>query len=151
MSEFCKITEGELRRLTEDEKKMYKTKYEYVVLSECVYEYGPKKIVVPAGFLTDGSSGGPDHGSAWIFHDYLYATHAYTLVDDSSSVECSRREADDIFVQVLRHQRMFAYARAADILSSLNFLWLFSRAWERSGKRGPEFLENVNNKIDQLV
>lgn len=157
--ELCKITEGELRRLTEDEKKGYKTKYEYVVLSECIYEYASKKIVVPAGFLTDGSSGGPDYGSAWIFHDYLYATHAYTFVDDSidqDKIVCSRQEADSIFVQVLRHQRMFAYARIAEILSSLNFLWLFSRAWERSGERGPEFLiipqkEEDNTNLEEKI
>lgn len=161
--DLCKITEGELRRLTEDEKKGYKTKYEYVLLSECVYEYQTKKIVVPPGFLTDGSSGGPDYGSAWIFHDYLYATHAYTSVDNSvidsseplsnavtSNLTCSRQDADAIFVQVLRHQRMFAYARIASVLSSLNFLWLFSRAWERSGERGPEFL-NIPQRIGEDV
>lgn len=143
-NEILKITEGNIRELNSEEKKKFKTKYKYVVLSECIYETNDKKIIVPVGFLTDGSTGGPDYGCSWLFHDYLYATHAYT-----SGEICTREEADDIFIKVLRYNRMFAYAWTVEKLAALNPFWLFSRAWVSSGKRGAEYLNIVERDLEK--
>ncbi len=88
-----RIVNGELRELTDEEKEGYKTAYNYTTTSEFKYECRDKEICVPIGFLTDGSSGGPDYGSSWLFHDYLYACHKFTTGQD-----CSRMEADQLMV-----------------------------------------------------
>ena len=45
----------------------------------------------PAGFLTDGPEAGAARGTSWLYHDYLYATHAF-----SSGGGCTRAEADQV-------------------------------------------------------
>lgn len=130
-----KITSGPLRRLTSDERKRYKTSgYKYCTETEHRCEYGDIEIVIPAGFLTDGSSGGPDYGRSWLFHDYLYSTHAYL-----DGTVCNRADADTLMVTILRYEGMGWYLRAVSILASINPFWLFSKAWRTSGSRGPEY------------
>lgn len=109
--------------------------YKWVTLGESkwVCENG-EVIIVPAGFLSDGSSGGPDIGFSWLFHDYLYATHK---IGDRV---ITRKEADKVMASILRWERASLYRKAFVIVSRVNPFWLFSRAWKSSGKRGPEFL-----------
>lgn len=95
-------------------------------------------VLVPAGFLSDGASGGaPDISSAWVFHDWLYATHRFT-----SGQHCSRTEADRVMWKVLRNDRLRLYAWGFRMLARTNPLCAFSRAWNQSGKRGPKMLED---------
>jgi len=131
------VREGRIRCLKYEEESASE-RYEYVVLQP--YELSlpdGRQIVVPRGFLTDGSSGGPDCGASWVFHDYLYATHAFT-----SGEPCTREEADAVMSSVLAHEGRYGYCRVFVKLSWLNPFWLFSSAWEKSGTRGPEFLRS---------
>lgn len=106
------------------------------------YEYtlsdGSCSITIPVGFLTDGSSGGPDVGVAWLFHDYLYATHMF-----SDGTQCTREDADSIMADILRADNMLNYHRIFVWLYTWNLCYCFSRAWASSGKRGPNFLEEL--------
>lgn len=128
------VVYGEIRRLTLNEKRHYPL-YKYVTEGESKYTYGDHTIVVPKDFLTDGSSGGPDYGRSWLFHDYLYATHQFT-----SGQECTRKEADRVMERVLRHENIGWYCWAFVKVSKINPFWLFSRAWRKSGGRGAEFI-----------
>lgn len=122
------------RELTCEEKKRY-PEYRYVTLSKGIYRYGKYLIVVPPGFLTDGNSAGPDFGEAWLFHDWLYATHKFT-----SGQKCSREQADKILGQIYDQEGMYFFAWIAMAASKMNFADAFQEAWEESGCRGPEFL-----------
>jgi len=130
-----KIIRGKLRKLTPHERKKY-PKYKYVTLSKYYYKHKGKICKVPPGFLTDGSSGGPDYGVSWIFHDYLYATHKF-----ESGEICSRQEADKVMKKILNGEKLTFYCWIFVILAKINIFCLFSRAWKKSGERGPEFLE----------
>jgi hypothetical protein len=92
-----------------------------------------RTVTVPAGFLTNGSSGGPDLGTSWLYHDHLYATHAF-----SSGEPCTRAEADQVMADVLGNDRMYVYCWIFHTLSRLNPFWLFSGAWDYSRRRGVE-------------
>jgi hypothetical protein len=133
---------GTIRALTKTERELEiccQNKYCWVVTEP--YEYHDDlngvHITVPKGFLTDGSTGGPDYGCSWLFHDYLYATHCF-----DGNVYCTRQEADEIMENILRRENMNLYCKAVSFLSQVNLFWLFSDAWESSGKRGPQFLED---------
>ena len=135
------IKSGEIRELTREERKKSKTSYKYVTLSKFEYlkTFNDEKynIIVPKGFLTDGSTGGPDYGTSWMFHDYLYSTHKF-----SSGQDCTRKEADNVMVEVLKHERLNLYRRVViKLTNSITLGWLFRKAWRNSGDRGPEFLE----------
>ncbi len=52
---------GTYRHLTDDEKKGYMSNYKYVILETYYYECDGKCIEISSGFLSDGSSGGPDN------------------------------------------------------------------------------------------
>lgn len=125
---------GSIRKLTKEERKQY-PKYEYVVEYECQCFFDDKVITVPKGFLTDGSSGGPDVGWSWLIHDYLYATHAFS---DGSS--CSRAEADRIMYHLLAYERHHIYKQVYWFTHKM-FSFLFESAWKSSGKRGIELLD----------
>ena len=132
---FLKITSGEVRKLEKFEREKY-SNYKYVCLSEFAYEYGGIYIYIPPGFLTDGSSGGPDYGSSWLFHDFLYATHKFT-----EGGECTREKADKIMEQILVNEGMSVYSWIFLKVSKLNIFGLFSKAWRESGERGSEFID----------
>lgn len=109
--------------------------YKWVTLGESRWTCkSGEVIVIPKGFLSDGSSGGPDIGFSWLFHDYLYATHK---IGDR---ECTRKEADNIMATILKWERAPIYRKVFVIISRINPFWLFSKAWKESGKRGAEFL-----------
>lgn len=131
------ILSGEVRNLTKSEKSLYPN-YKYVVGGVSKYTYGDQEVEVPKGFLTDGSSGAPDYGRSWLFHDYLYATHKFT-----SGQACTRQEADDVMERVLRHEKLGWYCWLFVRASNLNPFWIFSRAWKNSGRRGLEILDSA--------
>ena len=85
------IVKGDMRRLTEEEREIYSNNsYKYVITKPYIcrvsFEKGDttheKEVYVPAGFLTDGCTGGPDWGCAWVFHDFLYATHRFNAGEE---------------------------------------------------------------------
>lgn len=131
------ILTGEARELTALEKEKYPN-YLYVTESEFKFTDTDNNriITIPKGFLTDGATGGPDWGWSWIFHDYLYSTHCF---DDG--VACTRDLADCIMESILENERIGWYAWIFLKLSKWNIFWLFSKAWESSGKRGAEFMD----------
>lgn len=144
MSEEIEVTEGTIRTLLQKEKDNHETKYKWVVVHPYEYMYEGKSITVPEGFLTDGATGGPDFGSSWVFHDYLYASHRYT-----TGGRCSRIEADQVMQNVLKKEReegklipstyATCFKWGVSQISYWNPFWCFSNAWESSGKRGLEY------------
>lgn len=128
------VTSGMLRKLTSAEKLVYPG-YKYVTTSHFRYCKGDYIINVPKGFLTDGSSGGPDYGSSWLFHDYLYATHRFT-----SGQPCTREQADSVMEEILYNERLSLYCWMFVKLSKLDPFWAFSRAWKTSGARGAQMI-----------
>lgn len=130
-----KITTGSLKRVKNIKDYKYATEvqfiYEYVDDNEELFQ-----IIVPTGFLSDGASSiAPDWSHAWLFHDYLYATHSFT-----SGQKCSRKQADDVMIQILRHNHLHFYEKIFKALARSNFLWRFSKAWDKCEKCGPEFI-----------
>lgn len=136
-----KIICGSIRQLDDVEKDLdICRKHNYTWVVEEPYEYHDESIgvhvTVPRGFLTDGASGAPDKGCSWIFHDYLYATHCF-----DGPIYCTREDADDIMKKILEKEDLDLYRSVVSLFTSLNPFWIFSRAWESSGQRGPQFLE----------
>ena len=126
------VVSGTVRHLSGVEKLSY-PEYKYVTVSEFSYSNGDRRINIPPGFLTGGSSGGPDYGSSWLFHDYLYATHRFT-----DGKACTRVEADEVMEIVLKNERPTVYCWIFAKLAKLNPFWLFSRSWKNSGNRGAD-------------
>lgn len=156
----CDIEIGSIRKLTRAERKCWSNRnYKYVVTTP--YKYVTKKyenederpttskgtsrtrtntnhyqLVVPDDFLTDGASGcAPDYGAAWVFHDWLYATHRF-----DSGQDCSRETADKLMIEMLRAEKRPFFACLVKRLSERDLCCCFGDAWEKSGTRGPEFL-----------
>lgn len=140
--EPLKLILGGVRKLTrkerDDLKKIgKKTPYKWVVVSPFSYEKNGILVHVQKGFLSDGNSGGPDYGSAWLYHDYLYASHKF-----DSGEDCTRVQADDLMAEIMEFERnSVIYTKIFILVSKLNFLGLLSRAWRRSGNRGVEYLD----------
>jgi hypothetical protein len=130
-----KLDIGNIRELNMEEKAEYPN-YKYVVCVPCTCYIGDKTVIIPKGFLTDGSSGGPDYGWSWLIHDYLYATHKFE--DD---IPCSRREADDIMYRVLLYERHKIYAFVYRVATSIAPC-VFNRYWLQGGERGPNFIDD---------
>jgi len=124
------MTLGTIRELGALEKALNQP-FQYVVEDAfCCWLDNGMTIRIPRGFLTDGSSGGPDWGWSWLIHDYLYAAHP-----------CTRKDADDIMCAVLQYERHFGYKWLFKAALWINPLWAFSRAWKNSGQRGVTLLE----------
>lgn len=158
-----RLTTGDFRPLTDAEKKALKpltaTRYKYVVERPFTFEaladvpssdgsdsddYVSHTVTVPRGFLSDGASSAPDLGCSWLYHDRLYATHAWDTVAPGHDEACSRKEADHVMDMILRNNdRMSAYSWAFSLLARWNIFWLFSKAWKTSGARGPELLHEL--------
>lgn len=159
------VQSGCLIELNEAEIEYYRdmsangSKYKYFTEGEYVVEFTLERggetlacrVSVPEGFLSDGDSGGPDRGLSWLFHDYVYATHSFARSQDGSSalIDCSRCEADELMSEILKIETISTlkwytrlYERGFTIVSKMNVLWLFSKAWYSSGARGPEFIES---------
>jgi len=127
---------GSYRYLTLAERLEY-PEFKYVTTSESKYIDGfGKTVVVPVGFLTDGSSGGPDYGRSWLIHDYLYSTHQFT-----TGGKCTRNEADKIMEKILSHEGLKFYRLVFFIVVKINPCCVFSNTWNSSGDRGAMFLE----------
>ena len=128
-----------IRRLRDSERDLVRETtgnryYKWVTEGETIWKHGNETIRVPRGFLTDGSTGGPDYSDAWLIHDWLYRTHK---IEDR---DCTRQEADKIMIDVLKYQRHPVYAKLASFIFKTNPFWIITKAWERSGEQGPHFL-----------
>lgn len=132
-----KMILGGIRYLSVHEKQNYKLKeFEYVTTGDFYYEDNKGRcITIPVGFCSDGSSGGPDWGFSWLFHDYLYSSHHI------DSRPLTRHEADEIMYCILEYERQYKYKIVFYYLSKLNIFWKFDKAWKKSGNRGAIFLE----------
>jgi hypothetical protein len=134
---------GSIRRLTTQEKNRYPG-FKWVTTDTYRAEVTCKKtnrrfcVTVPRNFLTDGCTMCPGsdemYGTGWIFHDYLYASHCYT-----DGTTASRKEADDFFLKIMKHEELHFLRRIGLIITRLNPFRLLTRAWNSSGKRGPIF------------
>ncbi len=150
MASITKLIPGKIRLLTQDEKQLIISGggsdfYCYVTEDTFTCELANgKKIVIPSGFLSDGSSGGPDYGYSWLFHDWLYSTHKFSndsLKDNNDHlIACSRQEADSVMKEILGQERFILYPFIFNFLSSFDVFGLFTKAWNASGTRGPQFL-----------
>lgn len=139
MEELPQVKKGGIRQLHDSEKMVVMGKYgenNYVWVSCDVYtcNWKGKTLTVPSGFLTDGSSGGPDVGSSWIFHDFLYATHKF---DDNVFIK--RRKADKLMHQILISEHRPIYAFFFKIVARMNPFYLMDKAWNNSFNRGPQY------------
>lgn len=104
-----------VRKLTDDERRTLRVEgYPTTLTNEnlCSYKWileedfstsllGPT-IVIPAGFVCDGCSGGgiDKWGKQdWLLHDWLYATGGYTkyFAGCVSGTKLSRKDADSVF------------------------------------------------------
>lgn len=106
------------------------------------------KIVVPKGFLTDGSTDSPDAGFGWLFHDYLYATH------NINGRQITRKEADNILLEILKYERANKlYRLIIKAVFKMNPFKLCSKAWNQSGQRGAEYIHSLNpsSSIDNIL
>ena len=112
-------------------KPIEHTTYTYVVTEPYKYIREGKEINVEKGFLTDGSTCSLDFGSAWLFHDYLYATHKFSTRED-----CTREEADQVMQTILERENL---GYKSLILKTFKWCCCFRRAWSRSGLRGPQY------------
>jgi hypothetical protein len=172
IANVCITSRGSIVELTDSEIKACQeasangTKYKYFTRGEYSVEFTLKRnevitcrVVVPAGFLTDGNSGGPDYGISWLFHDWLYAVHAVMDTDHNAEISCTREDADDLMSAIMeqeaeredtRIEGMFAswYEWGFSVVSRWNMFGLFGRAWLRSGKRGAEFAEDIGSDWD---
>jgi hypothetical protein len=149
MEYYLALTLGPMRFLSEHEKELIQLKipdhnYKYVTtgLSKFENTKNDLTITIPTGFLTDGSSGPvPDWGRAWLFHDWLYAKHEF-----DNEVSCTRREADKIMANILHYDNFHFVHWLIFKIASWDIFKLWSRAWERSGSLGPQFLqEHLDN------
>lgn len=130
-----------IRRLTDTERNTVYQKtgnrYKWVTEGEMSWKHGDEIIKVPKGFLADGSSGGPDVTDSWMVHDWLYRVHKI------SDRPCTRREADDVMIDILKYQRHGWYAWVVSCIFKTNPFWLVSNAWETSGSQGPQFIDKI--------
>jgi hypothetical protein len=110
--------------------------YYYYTIGEfkCTLRCG-ETITIPEGYLTDGSSGGPDMGWSWLFHDWLYSAHLF-----DSGKRCSRKKADFVLLEILRSERMYLYRSCVRFVLTLEPLHgQFEKSWFDGGFRGPEY------------
>lgn len=136
---MVKFIGSTIRRLTLKELDLIKVKMpsrdaKWVTEGEFSWDHKGEMITVPEGYLTDGSSGGPDFGYSWLIHDYLYNTH--TVCDRP----ITRMEADQIMIDILEWERAGIYARIVAWLVKWNPFGKFQQAWEGSGRLGPAFI-----------
>jgi hypothetical protein len=131
------VTVGTHRTLTHDERRQYPT-MNYVVTAPYELRHPGKHwhVVVPVGFLCDGSSGGPDWGCSWVFHDMLYCTQMF-----HDGRPCRRRDADRLMSCVLRWERRWAYWACYNVAVRA-LACLFARAWREGRKRGLLLLKS---------
>lgn len=139
MAQFIGST---IRKLTEEEldglKKVYphRTYFKWVTEGEFKWLHKGEYIVVPKGFLCDGSSGGPDFGHSWLIHDWLYLTH---IIGDRL---ITREEADSIMIDILKWERANVYSKIVEWVVRLNPFNKLSDAWTRGVS--PAFIQDID-------
>ncbi len=140
-----KIVASGLHRLTEAERERYGEQYKWCTLGEWSCEWGARSCTIREGFLCDGSSGGPDAGNAWVFHDYLYK---YAKWDDGTW--CTRHEADQLMADVLKFERFryytFAFWLVRKFLSSR-----LQAAWDAHRRRESWEFTTAEYAVDPEV
>ncbi|KAH3743361.1 hypothetical protein Pelo_15238 [Pelomyxa schiedti] len=117
-----------VRKLTHEELAAVKNHYgadyyKYCSIKELSVMVGTQKVTVPVGFLTDGCSGpftlDTRCETAWLVHDWLYATH-----------EVGDKElADSVLKEIPVRELVAALCGCV--------------AWEGSFKRGPQFIQEA--------
>lgn len=154
------VKTGSIRKLTDHSYYKYYTEGEHIVEFKLTREAPLNcRVLIPDGFLTDGNSGGPDYGLSWLFHDFLYATHVIEnrWRDPPAIISCTREEADALMSAILELEsitdpdlKWFArwFEWGFTWASTWNILWAFSKVWESSGTRGPEYFNSNNTNID---
>lgn len=140
------VLKGQYRRLNSQELNIINSKsvstYSLVVTDTYEYHDNIKDIhiTVNPGFLSNGCNVLPDiDSSSWIVHDYLYATHEY-----DNDMTCSQYEADHIMYDILCYENTWTTKIVAflyKIAITLNPFYLFTKAWNSSGSRGPEYFQ----------
>ena len=136
------LNNGDIRYLTKEEMSKYKNLgYVFTLVTTSEYFWSrtlfidgvevKQSITVPKGFLSDGSTFSPDISSAYIFHDYLYASHQF-----DNRIDCTREEADQIMIDILELGKYKIIPFLARIMFWLNPFYGVSNAWESSGNRG---------------
>lgn len=119
---------GELRPLTKHERAVHKG-MTYVVETPFVLRLDNKSVYVKRGFMTDGSTFSPDIGFSWLFHDYLYTTHRF-----STGEVCTRRDADDVMIRVLKAEHRYWFCKLFTFLCrTAPFSYVFDKHYR--GKR----------------
>jgi hypothetical protein len=94
------LRESEIAKWSERSKNG--TRYKYATIGKFKIEFTLRKksevseckVTVPHNFLSDGADVAPDWGVSWLFHDYLYATHAVK----KRNFECARGSGEKVFV-----------------------------------------------------
>jgi len=132
------ITIGAYRKLKKNEKCKF-PKMKYVVTSPFELKNANKRwhVIVPIGFVCDGSSGGPDWGCSWMFHDLLYCKQMY-----ENGRPCSRKDADTLMSCVLKWERRWAYFAGYNVVVR-TVPCLFARAWRAARKRGMLIINDI--------
>lgn len=131
---MLRIIPGEYRRFSKLERKLYKP-FTLVVTEEYHYYYRGRVIIVPIGFMSDGASWAPDQGFAWLFHDYLYATHCYENKDP-----CTFDEANKVMSRICKYEGNKTLRALLWIGLKCDIFGKFHRSWINSFIRGPRFL-----------
>lgn len=127
---------GSYRKLTREERLRFPA-MNYVVTSPYELKHADRRwhVCVPVGFLCDGSSGGPDVGCSWMFHDLLYCRQMY-----EDGRPCTRREADQLMSCVLKWERRWLYYAGYNVVVRA-VPCLFARAWRAAAQRGVLLLD----------
>jgi hypothetical protein len=140
---IIEITQCRIRRLNQIERELIYAKsgfkYKWVTTSTSTLIHDNFIIIIPKGFLTDGNSGGSDFGNAWLFHDWLYATHKIGSKDDITI-----QQADQLMKDILVFERAPIHSRLFSCISRCNPCCLFTSAWQVSGQRGPQFYNDFS-------
>lgn len=135
---------GEIHRLS---KKI--THYKYCVVKPYLLTWKNRyQVVVPEGFLADGSSGGPDYPDdkwivmAWVCHDWLYRHHYYYDLETEQNVAISRDVADAIMYDCLLRSGKWWYASLFWVVFKFNLLCQPSSAWQCAVEEGPDWMQD---------
>eukprot|EP01129_Flabellula_baltica_P017216 TRINITY_DN9478_c0_g1_i1.p1 TRINITY_DN9478_c0_g1~~TRINITY_DN9478_c0_g1_i1.p1 ORF type:complete len:158 (-),score=25.50 TRINITY_DN9478_c0_g1_i1:75-548(-) len=140
---FIPIEEPHREHLIYNEKsnetRPLDTQYKYIITTPYTVDFtindteDVQRIEVPTDFLTDGNSGWFDRGVAWIFHDWLYATHEMV-----PGVAAEKAFADELLLAIQTARGQFPLVVWMHKVA-LGFPVVSEQSWESSGERGPEF------------
>ncbi len=106
--------------------------YRWASVGPCIWINKGKKIIIPAGFLSDCPV---SPGWSFFFHDFLYATHKI------ENEEIDENEANRVFADILDYERIPFLKRLAITIFKWNPFGIVRQAWNSSFQRGPEFAD----------